>query len=174
MQHLHFWKYAITISLMPSRVEVNKWIGRQTLIHRGHNSTESSGHGHVPARMQTQSRPNTHTQIQLHSHASQCKCINNEPSFLLCYSMDSPSCPHLKVEIIVPISTLKFPLGETRFYVASWWLSSCLSVPIHTNTSWLFSSTLTQAYMRAYKHKRSQTRMHAHRAIPLSRTRTIF
>lgn len=49
--------------------------------------------------------------------------------------MGSASRLRLKVEIIVPISTLKFRLPETRFYVAGWWLGSCLRVPIHTNAN---------------------------------------
>lgn len=81
-----------------------------------------------------------------------------DPSFLVCSSMGSASCPHLKVEIIVPISTLKFHLPETCFYVASWWLGSQLSVPIHTNAHpytnrhsciWLLSSA-TRAGLHAW------------------------
>lgn len=103
---------------------VNKQTNRNSA--RTHASTQRSGHVHVPARMQAHTPP--------HARSVMLNALIIDPSFLVCSSMCSASCPYLKVEIIVPISTLKFHLSETCFHVASWWLGSCLKVPIHTST----------------------------------------
>ena len=136
-----------------------------TNSQRTHDITQGSGHVHVPACMQAHTHPRTHS----HAHSVMVNTLIIDPSFLVCCSMGSASCPHLKVEIIVPISTLKFHLPETCFYVAGWWLGSCLSVPIRTNANpytnthsclRLLSSVLLQACTHGCL--RANTHSHVH------------
>ncbi len=129
MQHLKMSHNKFANAKLGGSKRVNKQTN--TNSRRTHDSTQRGGHVHVPARMQAHTHPHTHS----HAHSVTVNALIIDPSFLVCCSMGSASCPHLKVEIIVPISTLKFHLPETCFYVAGWWLGSCLSVPIHTNAN---------------------------------------